>query len=58
MGGMKRTSRAGVYFILGLVLLPIGLAAHPAFVGIGAVLLVAGMSQIVREGSAPDGGDE
>ena len=55
---MRPTPRAGVYFILGLVLLPVGLAAHPAFVGIGAVLLVAGMSQIVREGSAPDEGDE
>lgn len=55
---MRPTPRAGVLFILGLVLLPVGLAGHPAFVGIGAVLLVAGMSQIVREGSAPDGGDE
>lgn len=54
---MRPTPRAGVFFILGLAFLPLGLAGHPAFVGIGAVMLIAGMAQIVGGRSGTDGGD-
>ncbi len=57
MAGMRPTPRAGVFFILGLAFLPLGLAGHPAFVGIGAVMLIVGMAQIVDRRSGTDGGD-
>ena len=58
MGGTRPTSRAGVFFILGLAFLPLGLAGQPAFVGIGAVMLVVGMTQILADRSGTDSGDE
>ena len=58
MGNTRSTSRAGVFFILGLSFLPLGLAGQPAFVGIGAVMLVVGMTQILGDRSGTGNGGE
>jgi hypothetical protein len=46
--GVKLKGAHGIFFMVGLTFLIIGLAVHPAFIPIGAAFLIIGLSGMTK----------